>query len=170
MSPVASRQNPKPIEVYSSFNSTLPTNISLRKKNGEEKRQKTAKQVLASGEALCTQKRITTSKSWSIEMPQYWTVPKREMHTDMFLLVVCYASAWSCLCCFPSSVWNLSRFKEDSFHLQCNPHWLWSRMCVQEHAACLCCVSISVWLLQSANYFADTLLKEASAAISSSGV
>lgn len=52
-------------------------------------------------------------------MPQYWTVPKREMHTDMFLLVVCYASAWSCLCCFPSSVWNLSRFKEDSFHLQC---------------------------------------------------
>lgn len=53
MSPVASGQNPKLTEVYSSSNSTLPTNISLRKK----KWRKTEKQGLASEEELCTQKR-----------------------------------------------------------------------------------------------------------------
>lgn len=78
--------NPKPIEVYSSFNSALPTNISLRKKL-RGRRRKTEKPGLTNGEALCSQKRITASKSRSI-MPQNWTVPKREMHTDMFLLVV----------------------------------------------------------------------------------
>lgn len=101
MSPVASRQNPMPIEVYSSSNSTLPTKYFFdKRKLRSKKRRKTEKQGLASGEALCTQKRIAASKSRSIKMPQHWTDPKREMHSDMFLLVVCYASPCSCLWLF----------------------------------------------------------------------
>lgn len=153
MGPVASCQNPKPIEVYSSSNSTLPTNISLRKKNWEEKQRKTQKVGLANGEALCTQKRIAASKSRSIKMPQHWMVPKREMLTDiMFLLVVCYTSTWSCLqLFFPSSVRKLSRFKEVSFVMNKHIYSVSFIDCKNGHL--YKSISISVRL------FSDTVLK-----------
>ncbi len=80
-------------------------------------------------------------------MSQHWTDPKREMHSDMFLLVVCYASACSLfLAVFPSPYEILSRFKEVSFVKSLLP---------------VCAVSLSLRVKD-----ADTVLKEATAAIS----
>lgn len=122
MSLVASRQYPKPIEVYSSSNSTLPTNISLRKKEIGGRQKSTS---------LPVEQRIAASKSWSIKIPQYWTAPKREMHTDMFLLVVCYASAWSCLKLFFSPLYEICRGSKRSVNWSTNTFTVYTSLTVK---------------------------------------